>query len=52
MIEKGYEDIYMRYLLILLLVSCVQTPQATTEKVYKKRFEVNKLDERKFEIYY
>jgi PBP1b-binding outer membrane lipoprotein LpoB len=41
----------MRYLLILLLVSCVQT-QAPSEKVYKKRFEVNKLDERTFEIYY
>jgi hypothetical protein len=42
----------MRYLLILLLVSCVQTQEVSTEKVYKKRFEVNKLEERKFEIYY
>ena len=42
----------MRYLLILLLVSCVQTQEVSTEKVYKKRFEVNKIDERKFEIYY
>jgi PBP1b-binding outer membrane lipoprotein LpoB len=41
----------MRYLLILLLVSCVQT-QAPSEKVYKKRFEVNKVNERTFEIYY
>jgi hypothetical protein len=42
----------MRYLLILLLFSCVQTQEVSTEKVYKKRFEVNKLEERKFEIYY
>jgi PBP1b-binding outer membrane lipoprotein LpoB len=41
----------MRYLLILLLVSCAQT-QAPSEKVYKKRFEVNKVNERTFEIYY
>jgi hypothetical protein len=41
----------MRYLFILLLVSCVQT-QAPSEKVYKKRFEVNKVNERTFEIYY
>jgi PBP1b-binding outer membrane lipoprotein LpoB len=41
----------MRYLLILLLVSCVQT-QAPSEKVYKKRFEVNKVNEKTFEIYY
>jgi hypothetical protein len=42
----------MRYLLILLLFSCAQTQEAPIEKVYKKRFEVNKLEERKFEIYY
>jgi hypothetical protein len=44
----------MRYLLILLsllLFSCVQT-QSFVEKSYKKRFEVNKIDERTFEIYY
>jgi hypothetical protein len=42
----------MRYLLILLLVSCVQTQEVSIEKVYKKSFEVNKIDERTFEIYY
>ena len=42
----------IRYLLIFLLAACVQTQQPTVEKVYKKRFEVNKLEERKFEIYY
>jgi len=44
----------MKYLLIFLLVSCIQTqtPQAPTEKVYKKRFEVNKIDSKTFEIYY
>jgi hypothetical protein len=42
----------MRYLLILLLFSCVQTQEAPTEKVYKKRFEVNKVNEKTFEIYY
>ena len=42
----------MRYLLILLLFSCVQTQELPSENVYKKRFEVNKLEERKFEIYY
>ena len=41
----------MKYLLILLLISCVQT-QAPVEKVYKKRFEVNKIDSKTFEIYY
>ena len=41
----------IRYLLIFLLTACVQTQQPV-EKVYKKRFEVNKLEERKFEIYY
>ena len=41
----------IKYLLIFLIISCTQT-QAPTEKVYKKRFEVNKLEERKFEIYY
>lgn len=42
----------MKYLLILLLlVSCAQT-QAPVEKVYKKRFEVNKVNEKTFEIYY
>jgi len=43
----------MKYLLILLLlVSCIQTPQAPVEKVYKKRFEVNKIDSKTYEIYY
>jgi hypothetical protein len=42
----------IRYLLIFLLAACVQTQQPPVEKVYKKRFEVNKLEERKFEIYY
>jgi hypothetical protein len=42
----------MKYLLIFLLfISCAQT-QTPVEKVYKKRFEMNKLDEKKFEIYY
>jgi hypothetical protein len=41
----------IRYLLIFLLAACVQT-QTPTEKVYKKRFEVNKIDEKTFEIYY
>jgi hypothetical protein len=44
----------MKYLLILLsllLFSCTQT-QVINEKVYTKRFEVNKIDERTFEIYY
>jgi hypothetical protein len=41
----------IKYLLVLLIVSCTQT-QAPTEKVYKKRFEVNKVNERTFEIYY
>jgi hypothetical protein len=43
----------IKYLVIFLIVSCTQTQTpAPTEKVYKKRFEVNKLEERKFEIYY
>ena len=42
---------FIKYMLILLLVSCAQT-QAPSEKVYKKHFEVNKIDERTFEIYY
>ena len=41
----------MKYLLIFLLASCIQA-QPSTEKVYKKRFEVNKVNERTFEIYY
>jgi hypothetical protein len=41
----------MKYLLIFLLVSCIQV-QPHTEIVYKKRFEVNKIDEKTFEIYY
>jgi hypothetical protein len=32
----------IKYLLIFFIVSCTQT-QAPTEKVYKKRFEVNKV---------
>ena len=46
-----YQNIYMKYLLIFLLASCIQA-QPPTEKVYKKRFEVNKVNERTFEIYY
>jgi hypothetical protein len=42
---------YIKYVLIFLIVSCTQT-QAPTEKIYKKRFEVNKVNERTFEIYY
>lgn len=39
--------------MIFLIVSCTQTQtQAPIEKVYKKRFEVNKVNERTFEIYY
>ena len=41
----------MKYLLILLLVSCAHT-EVPNEKVYKKRFEVNKIDKQTFEIYY
>jgi hypothetical protein len=41
----------IKYLLIFLIVSCTQT-QAPIDKVYKKRFEVNKINERTFEIYY
>ena len=41
----------IKYLLIFLLVSCIQA-QPPTDKVYKKRFEVNKVNERTFEIYY
>jgi hypothetical protein len=41
----------IKYLMIFLIVSCAQT-QAPTDKVYKKRFEVNKVNERTFEIYY
>jgi hypothetical protein len=41
----------MKYLLMLLLVSCIQA-KPPSEKVYKKRFEVNKVNERTFEIYY
>jgi hypothetical protein len=41
----------IRYILIFLLISCTQAQQPT-EKVYKKRFEVNKVNERTFEIYY
>jgi hypothetical protein len=42
---------YIKYVLIFLIVSCTQT-QAPIDKVYKKRFEVNKVNERTFEIYY
>jgi hypothetical protein len=44
----------IKYLLIFLIVSCTQAQiqQAPTEKVYKKRFEVNKVNEKTFEIYY
>jgi hypothetical protein len=41
----------IKYLLVFLIVSCAQT-QTPTEKVYKKRFEVNKVNEKTFEIYY
>jgi hypothetical protein len=41
----------IKYLLIFFIVSCTQT-QAPIDKVYKKRFEVNKVNERTFEIYY
>lgn len=41
----------IKYLLIFFIVSCTQT-QAPVDKVYKKRFEVNKVNERTFEIYY
>jgi hypothetical protein len=41
----------IKYLIIFLIVSCAQT-QAPADKVYKKRFEVNKVNERTFEIYY
>jgi hypothetical protein len=41
----------IKYLLVFLIVSCTQV-QAPTEKVYKKRFEVNKVNEKTFEIYY
>ena len=41
----------IKYLMIFLIVSCTQT-QAPTEKMYKKRFKVNKVNERTFEIYY
>jgi hypothetical protein len=41
----------IKYLMIFLIVSCTQT-QAPIDKVYKKRFEVNKVNERTFEIYY
>jgi hypothetical protein len=41
----------IKYLIIFLIVSCTQT-QAPIDKVYKKRFEVNKVNERTFEIYY
>jgi len=47
-----YSMQYLLILLTLLLFSCVQTQEVPAEKVYKKRFEVNKLEERKFEIYY
>jgi hypothetical protein len=36
---------------VLLIVSCTQT-QSPIDKVYKKRFEVNKVNEKTFEIYY
>jgi hypothetical protein len=43
----------IKYLMIFLIVSCTQTQKpAPTEKVYKKRFEVNKVNEKTFEIYY
>jgi hypothetical protein len=43
----------IKYLMIFLIVSCTQTQtQTPIEKVYKKRFEVNKVNERTFEIYY
>jgi hypothetical protein len=41
----------IKYLLIFFIVSCTQT-QAPIDKVYKKRFEANKVNERTFEIYY
>jgi hypothetical protein len=41
----------IKYLLIFFIVSCTHT-QAPVDKVYKKRFEVNKVNERTFEIYY
>jgi hypothetical protein len=41
----------IKYLLIFLIVSCTQT-QAPIDKVYKKYFEVNKVNEKTFEIYY
>jgi len=41
----------IKYLIVFLIVSCTQT-QVPTDKVYKKRFEVNKVNERTFEIYY
>jgi hypothetical protein len=41
----------IKYLLVFLIVSCTQT-QAPIDKVYKKRFEVNKVNEKTFEIYY
>jgi hypothetical protein len=41
----------IKYLMIFLIVSCTQV-QTPTEKMHKKRFEVNKVNERTFEIYY
>jgi hypothetical protein len=41
----------IKYLLVILIVSCTQA-QAPIDKVYKKRFEVNKVNEKTFEIYY
>ena len=41
----------MKYILLFLLVSCAQV-QVPNTPIFKKTFEVNKIDERKFEIYY